>query len=225
MRTYRAELLRSANRGTASILAVCLAFAVFSMSNAGPQHEPPLWGFQQAAIFVATLLMGRAATVAAGDFSGGTIRAWIISAPSRGPVFLGKLAASISVALGASAVAGLTAYAVSGVFGTVPALAGMAGATGRLAVAAVGFTVFGHAVGVTTRSVPVALAVTIGWVLPAEAVLKGRSTALDPWLPGSVFHDLTLGHGDAGAALHAALPFVVLDVVALVLFLRRDIGS
>jgi hypothetical protein len=230
MRTYRAELLRSANRATGAIVLFCFAFTVFSMANAGPQHEPPLWGFRQAAIFAATMLMGRAATVAAGDFSTGTIRPWIISSPSRGPVFLGKIAASISIAVGGSAVIGLGAYAVSGVFGRVPSIGDMAVATAQLTLACAALTIFGHAVGIATRSVPVALTITLAWILPAEAVLKGRSTQLDTWLPGSILHDLTLGHTAAGttqfaAAVHATLPLVLLDAVALALFLRRDINS
>src|SRR5262245_22029474 len=91
MKHIRAELLRSANRSGVALLAVCLALTLFSMLNAGPQGEPPIWGFRQAAIFVATLAMGRAATTAASDFSLGTIRPWLISASSRGGAFFGKL--------------------------------------------------------------------------------------------------------------------------------------
>lgn len=230
MRTYRAELLRSASRATASLLLLCLCLACFSMFNAGPQHEAPLWGFRQAAIFVATLLMGRAAAVTAGDFSGGTIRPWILSTRSRGPVLLGKLAASLTVAVGTAIVMGLSAYLVSGVLGPVPTIAAMTAATTQLAVACAALSVFGHAVAVMTRSVPVALTVTLGWILPVEAVLRGRSPQLDSWLPGSVLHDLTLGHLAPGsptaeAVFHAVLPLVLLDVAALVLFLRRDINN
>jgi hypothetical protein len=230
MRTYRAELLRSANRATLALLLCCLTLAVFAMSNAGPQHQPPLWGFRQAAIIIATLLMGRAATVAAGDFSTATIRPWLISTPSRGPVFIGKLAASVSIALAVAVVAGTAAYAVSGVLGQVPSLRDMAVATAQLAVACAALSVFGHAVGNATRSVPVALTVALGWILPAEAVLQGRSALLDTWLPGTILHGLTLGDVPAGstplsAVAHACLPFAVLDAVALFLFLRRDVNA
>ena len=230
MNSYRAELLRSANRATLALLVLCLALGTFSMVNAGPQHQTPLWGFQQAAIFLATLLMGRAATVAAAEFSSGTIRAWLISTPARGRAFLGKLAASITVALSICAAAGLATYVAGGALGHTPTPRLLAAATGQLAVAATALTVFGHAVGMLTRSIPVALTVTLAWILPAEAVLSGRSAQLDRWLPGITLHDITLGHlangvTPAGAVAHATVPFIVLDAVALLLFLRRDITS
>ena len=59
MTTYRAELLRSLSRGTGSFLGLCLGLFVFGMLHAKPQHHVPLYGFQQASIIVATLIMGR----------------------------------------------------------------------------------------------------------------------------------------------------------------------
>ena len=230
MRTYRAELLRSVNRATGAFLLLCIALTVFSMVNAGPQHNTPLWGFRQAAIFVATLLMGRAATVTAGDFSTGTIRSWLISAPSRGPVLLGKLAATMFVALGFALVAGLSAYAVSSALGTVPAVTEVATATAQLGFACATLTLFGHSIGVLARSVPVALTVTLAWILPVEAVLDGRFHNSEQWLPGLVAHQITLGQLAPGsttptALTHAMLPFLVLEIAALAQFIRSDINS
>lgn len=61
----------------------------------------------------------------------------------------------------------------------------MTGAIGELALASAVLSVFGHAVGVLARSVPVALTVAIAWILPAEKVLQGRSAELDKRLPVS----------------------------------------
>lgn len=230
MRSLHAELRRAISRSSGAFVLLCLALAVFSMSNAGPQHEPPLWGLRQAAIIVATLLMGRAAVVSAADFSTGTIRAWLISTPRRPPVFLGKLAATVGVSAAVAIAIGAIAYAISGLFGTVPTLDAAATATAQLLLACVLLAVFGHAVGTLTRSIPVALTITLAWILPAEAVLSGRSPTLDTWLPGLLLRDITLGHPAAGTtptggALHAALPLVVLDAVALLVFCRRDVSE
>lgn len=229
MRTWSAELLRGTNRATAALVLVCLAGAVFVMVTNAPTH-PPLYGFRQAAILVATLLMCRTATVAAGDFGAGTIRPWLISAPARIPVFLGKLAASVSLALAVSVITGAVAYVAGGVLGDVPGPVHMVTATAELGVAAAILTVFGHAAGMISRSIPVALAITLGWVLPVEKTLDGHWPRLEPWLPAAVVQDIT--HGQlaagttwAGAIAHAAVPFLALDILALILFCRRDITS
>ncbi|MCC9309531.1 hypothetical protein LN042_21035 [Kitasatospora sp. RB6PN24] len=229
IRSYRAELLRSTSRGTTWFLAFCFALMVFSMSNAGPQHQSPLWGFRQAGIVVATLLMGRAATAAAGDFSSGTIRAWLISVPSRLRLGLGKLAASASIAAGFAVLAGAAGYAVSGLFGRMPGVGDMAAATAELLGACVILSVFGHATGLLTRSVPAALTVSLAWILAAEHVLEGRFAHSTQWLPGLVTqrltqHKLTV-EALPGALAHALLPFVLLDGLALLLFVRRDVTS
>src|SRR5947208_1359961 len=77
--------------------------------------------------------------------------------------------------------------------GTAAAPAAVAAATGGLAVASAALTVFGHAVGLLTRSVPLALTLTLGWVLPGEALLEGTSPHADRWLPGTLLHAITLG--------------------------------
>ncbi|MBO2453212.1 ABC transporter permease [Actinomadura barringtoniae] len=230
MKSYRAELIRFVNRSSAAMILLCVGATLFSMSNAGPQHQTPLWGFRQMSILTATLLMGRAAVLASGDFSSGTIRAWLISRPNRAEVFSGKLAASLSFAVITSAATSLSCYALSGTMGAVPSVGAMLVAAGQLAFAAGVLTFFGHAAGVLTRSIPVALTLTLVWILPAEKGLQGHSGGLDAWLPGNVTQDITrnqLQHGmtPLGAALHAALPFIVLDAVALALFLRRDVNS
>ena len=96
MRTYRAELLRMCNRAHLLLMLFGLALLGFLMFNYKPQHQTPLGGFQQAGMVVASIFMCRAAVVAGGDFSGGTIRPWLIARPRRSEVFLGKLAALLS---------------------------------------------------------------------------------------------------------------------------------
>lgn len=227
MTTYRAELLRARTRGTYWFLGLCLALFLFGMVNAKPQHHVPLYGFRQASILVATLLMGRAVTVAAGDFSGGTIRPWLISSPRRGAVCLGKLAACLTIAAAFCAAAGATGFAMSAALGTVPTFADAASVAGELLLACLGFTVFGHGVGILIRNVPVALAVALGWILAAEHLLDSGDTS--SWLPGLVAQKITKGAiagGDYAAALaHVFVPFIAIEAAAMVFFLRRDVNA
>lgn len=225
--TYRAELLRSRTRGTYWFLGLCLALPVFGMVNAKPQHHVPLYGFRQASILVATLLMGRAVTIAAGDFSSGTIRPWLISSPRRGAVCLGKLGASLTVAAAFCVVTGVVGFAMSAALGTVPTFADVASVSGELLIACVGFTVFGHGIAMLIRNVPVALAVSLGWILAAEHLLDSGNAS--SWLPGLVTQRITKGEiagSDYGAALaHVLIPFIAVEAVAAIFFLRRDVNS
>lgn len=227
MKTYRAELLRSLNRATCWFLALCLGLMVFAMLNAKPQHHVPLWGFQQAGITVASLIMGRAAVVAAGDFSTGTIRAWLISNPRRGAVCLGKLAASITVAIAFSVIAGVVGFVMSAALGTAPKISDSASTTGEFLLASVGLTIFGHAVGVLARNIPIALTITLGWILPGEHLLASDDRS--HWMPGIVAQQITLGRFSgseyAGALAHVFIPFLIIEAVALVFFLRHDVNS
>ncbi|HET9168104.1 MAG TPA: hypothetical protein VFN97_01675 [Actinospica sp.] len=227
MTTYRAELLRSRTRGTYCFLALCLSLFVFGMANAEPQHHLPLYGFRQASILAATLVMGRAVTVAAGDFGGGAIRPWLISSPRRGAVCLGKLAASLTVAAAFSVAAGAVGFAMSAALGTTPTFADVGSVAGELLLACLGFTVFGHAVALLVRNVPVALAVSLGWILAAEHLLG--SGTISSWLPGLVSQKITKGEiagSDYAAALaRVFVPFIAIEAVALIFFLRRDVNS
>jgi hypothetical protein len=227
MTTYRAELLRSRMRGTYWFLGLCLTLFVFGMVNAKPQHHVPLYGFRQASILAATLIMGRAVTVAAGDFSSGAIRPWLISSPRRGVVSLGKLAASLTVAAAFGVAAGAVGFAMSAALGTTPTFADVGSVAGELLLACLGFTVFGHAIALLVRNVPVALAVSLGWILAAEHLLD--SGAVGAWLPGLVSQKITKGEiagSDYAAALaHVFIPFIAIEVVAVVFFRRRDVNS
>lgn len=227
MTTYRAELLRSLGRGTLWFLAACLGLFMFGMLNAKPQHHLPLYGFRQASILVATLVMGRAATVAAGDFSSGTIRPWLISTPRRGAVHLGKLAASVTITVVFCVVSGVVGLVMSAALGTVPTITDVSSVTGELLLASAAFTIFGHGVGVLIRNIPVALTVTLGWILAAEHLLAGNSST--PWLPGLVAQKITKGECAGsqypGVLMHVFVPFLVIEAVALVFFRRRDVNN
>lgn len=225
--TARAELLRTLTRGHLALLAMLVALAAFSMANAGPQGNAPIQGFRDVSIFLATFLMGRAAT-AASDYRTGTLRPWLISRPHRGQLFAGKLAASVTVAVVAAAVLVILAWPLTALFGHPAAASAVVGSAGSFLLARIALTLFGHAVGLITRSVPAALTITLGWILPAEAVLSGSLDRPDRWLPGLLLRGVTdgvtpAGLTTAGVVAHALLPFVALEALALLTFFKRDV--
>lgn len=227
MRTYHAELLRTCNRAHLLLMLFALALLGFLMFNYKPQHQTPLGGFEQAGMVVASIFMCRAAVVAGGDFSGGTIRPWLIARPRRSEVFLGKLAASLTLGVVFCIVAGVMAYLASAVQSKTPTVSHDAAVAGQLLIGIGALTLFGHAIGVLTRSIPVGLTLTLGWVLPVEKFLSNPSR--DHWLPGITVQNITLGKftgGDwSGAISHAYIPFLILEIGALVFFLRQDVNS
>jgi hypothetical protein len=84
MTTYRAELIRARARGTHRFPGLRLGRFLFGVVDAKPRHHVQLYGFRQDSILVATLIMGRAVTVAPGDSSSGAIRPRLSSAARRG---------------------------------------------------------------------------------------------------------------------------------------------
>lgn len=227
MSSIRAELIRALTRGNLALLALMTALVAFAMVKAGPQGHPAVQGFKDASIFLATFLMGRAATTAASDYRAGTLRTWLISQPSRMITYAGKLAASLAVAcIGGLVLIGV-AWGLSALLGPPVAAAPAATMTGQFLLACVSLTLFGHAAGILTRSVPAALTITLGWILPAEAVLSGSVTQPDHWLPGLLLRSVTDGVTPAGMTAptviaHALVPFLILEAIALVTFFRRD---
>lgn len=224
----RAELLRTLTRGNAALLAVMAALVAFAMARAGPQGNLPIQGFRDVSIFLATFLMGRAATAAASDYRTGTLRPWLISRPQRSQVYVGKLTASLAVAVVAALILLTLTWPLTALFGHPASASTMAVGAGQFLLACVALTVFGHAIGMVTRSVPAALTITLGWILPAEAVLSGSLDHPDQWLPGLLLRSVTdgvtpIGLSAAAVVAHALFPFVVLEALAMITFLRRDL--
>jgi energy-coupling factor transporter ATP-binding protein EcfA2 len=109
----------------------------------------------------------------------------------------------------------------------VPKISDSASTTGEFLLASVGLTVFGHAVGVLARNIPIALTVTLGWILPAEHLIATDNHS--GWLPGIVAQQITLGKYSGGeyfgAIAHVFIPFIIIEAVALVFFLRHDVNN
>lgn len=228
MRSFRGELIRSFNRGNVALVAGLIILIGFAMANAVPQGNAPIQGFWDVSIFLAVFLMGRAATTVARDCSSGSLRPWLISDPRRFSVFAGKLGASVAITVITAVALLAVAWILTAAFGRLADLSTILTTGGEFLLACIALTFFGHAAGLVTRSVPVALTVTLGWILPAEAVVAGSIVHPDHWLPGLLLRSVTAGVIPPGLTTatviaHALLPFLALEVIAVVTFLRRDI--
>lgn len=174
----------------------------------------------------------------AGEFQGGTFRALLLRYPNRMRLLVGKLTGlllltALTVALAelltvvvSLAVAPGQGVSTSGWFGA----AGLGHAVDDFAKAyagVVGWAVFGSALAVVFRTVPMAMGVGFAWAGPFENVVAQAWSPGYRYFPGQVMGSLIRGGtvelGFGRAAVTAAAYSAVAAVVALVLTARRDV--
>jgi ABC-2 type transport system permease protein len=117
-------------------------------------------------------------------------------------------------------------YATSAWF-TAQGSAALASAVGNLAVAAVGWSLFGTVLAVAFRAPAAAIGVGVAYALPVEAILEGVADGISRWLPGELLTALAVGGNDAagyGAALATVAAYAALAAGwALWTFQRTDV--
>jgi ABC-type transport system involved in multi-copper enzyme maturation permease subunit len=261
IRVIRAELLRLLRRRTITgIAAGCALFsavatlAVFSTAQAtgiaSRQTGTTLAAlagdgggteaFAVGASFVGFLVFVTFIALLASEFSGGTLRAFLVRNPNRQRVIIGKLTGILIVAALALAIAETCTFAFSlavapvkdvstadwfSLESCVAALRDYATVLGGVA----GWAFFGTALAVIFRSVPLALGVGFAWAGPIENI------AVQSWqtgysvFPGQVLASLIQGGtaelGIGRAALTAALYTAVAAAFSLALLSRRDVTT
>lgn len=196
-----------------------------------------------AGIITATDMLGIVtlslwAMAAAVDYSTGWIRVLVQAEPSRWRLFAGKLAALVGFTLVGTAAATLLSVAVAPSLATAAdvSTAGWDSSVSlvvdtwwNLSLAVLGWGVFGLAVAVISRSVVIAIAGGIGYLMVFEGLLGLIAESATTYLPGSVLTAVAwggtadLGYGTA-VGLAAIYVAVVLGIAA-VIATRRDVTS
>jgi ABC-2 type transport system permease protein len=207
---------------------------IASLSEAGGATE----AFAIGASFVGLPVLVLFIANVAGEFSQGTFRTLLMRQPRRLGLLAGKMAALLMLVAGVLALAEILTVAASAViapsqdvatsswFG-VDALGQAAGdyATALLGVAS--WALFGMALGVFVRSIPVALGIGIVWAGPFEHILQDSWTSAERWFPGLLLESLAAGGTDEvafGRALALVAVYVAVAVsLAAVVFARRDV--
>jgi ABC-2 type transport system permease protein len=196
--------------------------------------------FQYAAAFMGTLMFVLFTGLFAAEHSRGTYRTMLLRQPGRTPLLAGKLAALLTYAGGLLAllevvmwVAGQVESGIGDVStakwttaGAIPAALG-----DYLTVLAwvTGYAVYALALGILIRSVPIALAVGIGWAGPIEHIVSDSWTAAHDWFPGLLLEEI--GQGGTGQvtlarALATTAAYVaVAGALTVVAFRRRDVTA
>jgi ABC-2 type transport system permease protein len=174
----------------------------------------------------------------AGEFSQGTFRALLMRQPGRLGLLAGKMLALLMLVAGVLALAEVLTVASSAAIAPSQDVAtsswfGLGGlaeaavdyATALLGVAA--WALFGMAIGIFVRSIPVGLGIGVVWAGPFEHILQDSWTSAERWFPGLLLESLAAGGTDEvafGRALALVAVYVAVTVsLAGVLFARRDV--
>jgi ABC-2 type transport system permease protein len=259
IRSFNAELVKLRRRRVAVAATVgALAFAVIastavflsaetgqprgrgatiaSLGEAGGATEAFALGVSFTGLVVLVLFIANFA----GEFSQGTIRTLLMRQPRRLGLLGGKMAALLVLVAGVLALAELLTVAASaaiapsqdvdtGSWFGVDALGQAAGdyATALLGVTA--WALFGMAIAVFVRSIPVALGIGVVWAGPFEHIIQDSWTSADRWFPGLLLESLAAGGTDEvafGRALALVAVYVTVAAsAAAVVFVRRDVTA
>jgi ABC-2 type transport system permease protein len=209
---------------------------IASLSEAGGATE----AFAIGASFIGLPVLVLFIANVAGEFSQGTFRTLLMRQPRRLGLLTGKMAALLTLVAGVLTLAEVFTIAASAAiapgqdvdtsswFG-MDALGQAAGdyATTLLSVAS--WALFGMAIAIFVRSIPVALGIGIVWAGPFEHILQDSWTSAERWFPGLLLESLAAGGTDEvafGRALALVAVYVAIAAsVAGALFVRRDVTA
>ena len=196
--------------------------------------------FQYAAAFMGTLVFVLFTGLFAAEHARGTYRTMLLRQPRRVELLAGKLAALLTYAgvlLAALEVlmwvAGRFEASIGDVstakWTTAGAVSSAAGDYLTVLAWVAGYSVYALALGIAFRSVPIALAVGIGWAGPIEHLVSDSWSSAHQWFPGLLLEALGQGGTDQvsfGRTLATTAAYVaVAAALTVIVFRRRDVSA
>jgi hypothetical protein len=174
------------------------------------------------------------------EYARGTFGVALMRQPRRLRLLGGKVGALLFFLAGTLAVAELFGWLLglaiaptqdisTSAWFSASALGEAAVAYGTAFFVAGAWAVFGMAIAIFTRSVPVALGVGLAWAGPLEHLTQRAWSGASEWFPGLLLESVAAGgttEVTSGRALSTVLLYVgVAATAALVAFSRRDIAA
>ena len=244
-----------AGTGAIVLAAAVFATAIIFLSADSPGSDVPERGttttelessgggteaFATALSFGGFFVFVVAAAVWASEFSQGTIRTLLMKQPNRVALLLGKLAALLAFAAVVLLVAEVSMFAIA--LGVAPiedistsewfSLDGLGEAAENYGTALfwVGaWSTFAMMLGVLIRSIPIVLAVGIGWFGPFEHITDAAWGSATSWYPGLLLERLVLG-GTSEVSFERALAMItgyvaIAGLLAVTTFAKRDVAA
>jgi ABC-type transport system involved in multi-copper enzyme maturation permease subunit len=183
---------------------------------------------------------GIAAAQTASEYSLGTLRQLLVRQPRRLVLLAGKMLAVITFLLLALVFAAIVAFAVAVVMAhardvstsawfTGTGFGDLLKALGDIALAVIGFTILGLAVGQWMRSAVFAVIAGFAWIIAIENIVTRIVPGTAKWLPGAALDSVASGGAEGSSFAHgltiAAVYLVAAIAVTAITFTRSDVTA
>jgi ABC-2 type transport system permease protein len=197
-------------------------------------------GVARAAMLLGVVAFGIAASQVASEYSLGSLRQLLVRQPRRTILLAGKMLGVITflllalcfaavVALIAAVAAAQSRGVSTSAWFTGTGLGDLFRELGDLALAVVGYSVLGMALGQFVRSAVFAVIVGFAWLLAVENIIARIVPAIQPWLPGQSILAVASGGSEGVSYAHGlilgAVYLVVAIVAATTVFVRSDVTA
>lgn len=197
-------------------------------------------GVARAAMLLGVVAFGIAASQVASEYSLGTLRQLLVRQPRRAVLLAGKMLGVITFLVLALSFAAVIALIVAvaaahsrgvstSAWFTGTGLGDLFREFGDLALATVGYSVLGMALGQFVRSAVFAVIVGFAWLIAVENIITRIVPSIQPWLPGASILAVASGGSEGVSYGHGlvlgAVYLVVAIGAAMTVFLRSDVTA
>jgi hypothetical protein len=197
-------------------------------------------GVTRATMLLGIVAFGIAAAQTASEYSLGTLRQLLVRQPRRVVLLVGKMLAVIAFILLAFLFAAVVAFVVAIVMAharhtstsawfTGTGLGDLFRALGDIALAVVGYSILGLAIGQLLRSAVFSVIAGLAWIIAIENIIGRIVPSTTKWLPGTALETVASGGTEGPSFSHGlavgAVYLVVAAVAAAVTFHRADVTA
>jgi ABC-2 type transport system permease protein len=197
-------------------------------------------GVDRATMLLGIVAFGIAAAQSASEYSLGTLRQLLVRQPRRLALLAGKMLGVVTFLLLAFCFAAVVAFVVAlaaaqtrGVstheWFTSTGMSDLFKALGEIALAIVGYSVLGLAIGQFVRSAVFAVILGFAWIIAIENIVTRIVPGTAKWLPGMALETVASGGTEGpsfGHGLGVAAVYLVAAVAATAItFARRDVTA
>jgi ABC-2 type transport system permease protein len=197
-------------------------------------------GVARASMLLGVVAFGIAASQVASEYSLGTLRQLLVRQPRRAVLLAGKMLGTISflvLALCFAAVVALVVAVAAAQSRHVPTSAWFTGTglgdlfreLGDLALATVGYSILGMAIGQFVRSAVFAVIVGFAWLIAVENIITRIVPSVGQWLPGASITAVASGGAEGVNYGHGmilgAVYIIIAIAAAMTVFVRNDVTA